>query len=125
MKNFDWKSFLLTAVVFMALDFSYIGMSSKMFQKTILDIQKSSIEPKMDGFLLCYLVLIVGVWYLIIQQKRTVFEAFLLGIFVYSVYELTNYTIFKNWPLHIVIMDSLWGGILFSLTTYIVYTWNK
>jgi len=42
-----------------------------------------------------------------------------LGIFVYGVYELTNRAIFKNWEWKTVVLDTLWGGILFTSVAYI------
>jgi uncharacterized membrane protein len=35
------------------------------------------------------------------------------------VYESTNYAILKDWKIQTLLMDGLWGGILFGLTTYI------
>ena len=40
---------------------------------------------------------------------------------IYAVFELTNLALFKNWFMLSVIIDTLWGGILFALTTAIVY----
>ena len=36
-----------------------------------------------------------------------------------SLGKCTNYAIFKKWNMTAVIMDTLWGGILFSLTRYL------
>jgi len=44
-----------------------------------------------------------------------------LGIVIYAVFELTNLALFKNWHILSVLIDTLWGGILFGLTTGIVY----
>ena len=48
-------------------------------------------------------------------------DAFLLGIFVYGVYEGTSYSILKNWTIYTILIDTLWGGTLFALTTYLFY----
>ena len=48
-------------------------------------------------------------------------DAFLLGIVIYGVYESTNYAILKNWNIKAVALDTLWGGILFALTTKVTY----
>ena len=47
--------------------------------------------------------------------------ACLLGLFVYGFYELTNLAIFNKWTYKSVIIDTLWGGILFTLTAFITY----
>jgi uncharacterized membrane protein len=72
------------------------------------------------GAALCYIFLIFGINYFIIKPHKSVSDAFLLGIIIYGVYETTNYALFKNWSMLTVIMDTLWGGILFAVTTYIV-----
>ena len=72
------------------------------------------------GAALCYIFLIVGINYFIIKPRKSVTDAFLLGLVIYGVYETTNYALFKNWSILTVIIDTLWGGLLFASTTYIV-----
>lgn len=48
-------------------------------------------------------------------------EAFLLGLVIYGVYETTTYSVLKNWKISTVITDTLWGGVLFYLTTFFTY----
>jgi uncharacterized membrane protein len=90
------------------------------FDKQIQSVQGSA--PKMNylGAALCYIFLIVGINYFIIKPKKSVSDAFLLGIVIYGVYETTNYALLKNWSILTVIIDTLWGGILFAITTYII-----
>jgi len=40
---------------------------------------------------------------------------------VNGVYETTTYSVFKKWSPILMIIDTLWGGILFSVTTIITY----
>jgi uncharacterized membrane protein len=72
------------------------------------------------GAALCYVFLIVGINYFIIKPRKSVSDACLLGLVIYGVYETTNYALFKNWSITTVIIDTLWGGALFAITTYIV-----
>jgi len=72
------------------------------------------------GAALCYVLMLIGINYFIIKPRRSVSDAFLLGIIIYGVYETTNYALFKNWSILSVIIDTLWGGVLFGTTTYIV-----
>jgi uncharacterized membrane protein len=48
-------------------------------------------------------------------------EAVILGVVIYGVYESTSYALFKKWNLNLAIMDTLWGGALFGITTALVY----
>jgi uncharacterized membrane protein len=72
------------------------------------------------GLVLCYIFLIFGLNYFIIKSKRNAYDAFLLGILIYGVFETTNYALFKKWSIFTVILDTLWGGTLFAIVTFII-----
>jgi len=59
------------------------------------------------------------------ERKKSILEAFLLGIIIYAVYETTTLAILKNWTYKTAIIDTIWGGTLFALTTFIVYAIKK
>ena len=112
--------FLVSAIVFVVIDFIYLNLASSYFNNQIKMVQGSPIQFNLLGAVLCYIILILGINYFIIQPRKSVGDAFLLGTFVYGVYETTNYTLLKNWTLLTVFIDTLWGGVLFATTTYIV-----
>ena len=111
---------LISAIVFISIDFIYLNVMKNYFNKQIQDIQGSKIEMNFLGAALCYIFLIYGLNYFIIKPRKTVNEAFLLGLVIYGVYETTNYAMFKKWSMITVIIDTLWGGLLFASTTYII-----
>ena len=47
-------------------------------------------------------------------------DAFLLGLFIYGIFEFTSGAIFKKWETLPLFVDTLWGGILYLLT-YVIY----
>lgn len=69
----------------------------------------------------CYIFLLFGLYYFILENHRSPLEAMLLGLVIYGVYETTTYALLKNWKLQTVIIDTLWGGTLFYFTTYFTY----
>ena len=111
---------LISAIIFITTDFVYLNVIKDYFLNQIKLVQGS--EPKVNflGVALCYIFLIAGINYFIIKPRKSVNDAFLLGIVIYGVYETTNYALFKNWSMLTVIIDTLWGGLLFAFTTYIV-----
>lgn len=111
---------LVSAIVFVLIDSVYLNTTKKYFANQIQKVQNSAIVPNYVSVFLCYVFLITGLNYFIIKPNRSIQDAFLLGIVIYGVYETTNWAIFKNWSSITVIMDTLWGGILFALTTWIV-----
>lgn len=111
---------LISAIVFISLDYLYLNSMKGYFEKQVQAVQGSGMQINYLGAALCYLFLIIGLNYFIIKPKKSVQDAFLLGLVIYGVYETTNYALFKKWSLLTVFIDTLWGGILFALTTYIV-----
>jgi len=111
---------LVSAIIFITTDFVYLNVIKDYFLNQIKLVQGS--EPKVNflGVALCYIFLIAGINYFIIKPRKSVNDAFLLGIVIYGVYETTNYALLKNWSIITVIIDTLWGGLLFAFTTYIV-----
>ena len=112
---------LLISIIFIGLDFIYLNSVRKMMNDQIKIIQGSDVQMNLFAALLCYISLVFGIYYFIIKEKKSIFQAFLLGLVIYTVYEFTNWSLFKDWKLTTVIMDSLWGGVLFMLTTSIIY----
>jgi uncharacterized membrane protein len=59
-------------------------------------------------------------YYFVIMKNLKAKDAFLLGMGIYGVYEFTNLATLSNWPLSLVIMDTLWGGVLFASATCMI-----
>jgi uncharacterized membrane protein len=114
-------NYLLSAIIFVILDGFYINMIKGYFNEQISKVQGSNVQIKMIPTAITYVFLIFILEYFIISKKEKFQTAFLLGFCIYAVYEFTNYSIFKNWTLMTVIMDTIWGGILYGLTTYLTY----
>jgi uncharacterized membrane protein len=111
---------LISAIVFITIDSIYLNIMKGYFQKQVQSVQNSALQINFLGAAICYVFLIIGINYFIIKPRKSVKEAFLLGLVIYGVYETTNYALFKNWSIITAILDTLWGGILFAITTYIV-----
>ena len=113
--------FLQSALLLLVFDSIFLWLMGSTFQKQIQQVQGSPLQLNFRGILPCYLILIAGLNYFILYPHKSVLDAFLLGIFVFGVYETTNYSIFKNWSINMVVIDTLWGGLLFSMVTWITY----
>jgi uncharacterized membrane protein len=111
---------LSLSIILLSLDAIYLYAMRNLFEDQIKAIQGSPLQLNLVGALLCYILLVGGLYYFIIKDKRSILDAFLLGILVYGVYETTNMAIIKKWKYQTVIMDMIWGGILFASTTYII-----
>jgi len=113
-----------TIILLPLIDFVYLKLISDKFNKQIVDIQGSEMKFRLLPAIICYIALIFGLYYFVINTNNTrqkkIINAFLLGLVIYSVYETTNYATIDKWSPEIVIIDSIWGGVLFGLTTFLV-----
>lgn len=119
------KPLLYTAGSVLLLDLLYTTIIQNTFERMIINVQKTSMQVRLWSAVLCYILLILGLWYFIIRTKRSEWDAFCLGIFVYGIYELTNYSLIKNWSPLVAAIDTIWGGLLFTISTHIVYLLDK
>ena len=93
-------------------DMLFFGVNHTFLAKTIKNVQGKSSNVRIEGALLCYLALTFLLYFTL---SLDYLKTFGLGVGIYAVYEGTNYAIFEQWPLQMVVMDTLWGGILFVL----------
>jgi uncharacterized membrane protein len=117
----SYKEILLAGVVLLLLDAAYITLTKSLWDIQVASIQRVSMQIRVLGAIVCYTLLILGLYYFILRTRRSPLDAFLLGLLVYGVFDSTNYAIFKKWDWKIAMMDTMWGGAVFALTTIVVY----
>jgi uncharacterized membrane protein len=115
------RDLIVPGVFMMVLDFIYLFANRNAIGLQIASVQRVAMQIRIVGAIACYVVLISGLYYFILREHRSPYEAFLLGLVIYGVYESTTYSLFKNWSLTVALVDTLWGGILLALTTYLTY----
>ena len=113
-----YKKLIVVSIIFILLDAIYLALTRSITIPLIEKIQHSAIQIDIFSLIIVYIFDIFVLYYFIIFKKLSLFEAFLLGLCVYGVYEFTNKSIFTKWNYSLVIIDTLWGGILFLLTTF-------
>ena len=126
--------FCIGICLFIIIDkFLFLQFVSKYFTKMTKNIRLRK-HYLIIPIIFIYIILFASLYYFIlkdininIQFNNTIYKkvfkiilnAFILGFSIYSIYELTNYALFKNWTLYMVLLDSLWGGTLFSIVTFL------
>ena len=117
------NNFIKIAIIILIIDSIYLYTIGKaLFVPAINRIQGNMINFDYRAAFLCYLLLAYGLYHFIIKGKKRPKEAFKLGLIIYGVYETTNMALFNEWKWDMVIVDSIWGGILFYLTTMVYYS---
>lgn len=113
-----YKQLIITIILFLFFDFTYLYLTSGFTVPLIQKIQNAPIKLDFIALVLVYIFDIFLLYYFIILPNLSITKAFLLGMCVYGVFEFTNKSLFKNYSYTLCILDTIWGGLLFSLTTF-------
>ena len=111
---------LYIIIIMLILDSLFIYSNQHIFVNQVTIVQKSPIKINFTSTLLCYIIMVFALYYFIIKDNKSVTDAVLLGITIYSIFELTNKSLFTKWNYKTVLLDSIWGGLLFGTSTYIL-----
>ncbi len=116
---------IVSAFILLSIDSIYLHFVKNYFANQIHLIQGSPVKIDYLSAIISYGFLVFGLNYFILQHNRSILDAFVLGLVIYGVYETTSKALFYKWSWITVLMDSLWGGVLFALTTFIYKTTTK
>ncbi len=109
----------LILIILLLLDSVYLTIIKDSFGAQIKRIQGHPIKVNWFGFIATYLALAFGIKHFIVDAKKNSWDAFVLGVVIYAVYEFTNLALFTKWSIPLALIDTIWGGILFALTAYV------
>lgn len=125
-------SYVLTTLVFFAVDMTWLGFIAKDLYKKYLGGFLSD-KVNWSAAIVFYLLFIVGIFYFAILpavEKNSLTKAIiagaLFGFFTYATYDLTNLATLKDWPLPIVLIDIIWGSVLTAIVStagYLAVKW--
>jgi len=124
------KSFAIGLPVFLLLDALWLGFISNRFYATQLGpwLRKSSdgaMAPYWTPALLFYVLVVAGIAAFVVPRvvagggslAAALGWGALFGVVVYSAWDLTNYSVFRDWPLAVTVADMAWGAMVCALTT--------
>ena len=126
MDNFI-KTYLVSLLVIGLIDIPVITqIMTPMWKKMISNIQKSPFVVNKYAALASYLLLALGLAIFSIPNIReehilsdSLYYGGLLGLVIYGVFDFTNLAIIKRYNINIALIDMVWGGILFTIASYI------
>jgi uncharacterized membrane protein len=127
------QSLVLYAVVLFAtliLDALWLGfVMAKTYQTDLRAFLRFKPEGGMDPIIwaagIVYFLIPFGVIYFalpkVVEGDGWISSALcvgaVLGLVIYGIYDFTNYSLIKDWPLKLTLIDWAWGGTLGALVT--------
>jgi uncharacterized membrane protein len=104
-----------TALVLLFVDVFWL-LTGGIFARSMTErIQGQPISLRFVGAGLVYFFLAY-----MLLETRSYQQAFMYGLCIYAVYDLTNYAVFAQYDWKFAIADSLWGGVLFMGARYML-----
>ncbi|MBA3815541.1 MAG: DUF2177 family protein [Parachlamydiaceae bacterium] len=120
-----FKLYLISLIVFFAIDLFWLGIIAKNLYRTQIGFIMSD-EVRWGPAILFYCLYIAGLVFFAILpafNEGNLVLALLYGGFFglvcYATYDLTNLATLKGWPMKIVVYDLLWGTFISGVTTLI------
>jgi uncharacterized membrane protein len=127
--------YLLIFIVLMFLDIAWISFNMTSYSNTILKIQKSPLEARLEHAIIAYIFIYFSIIYIAIpfttqnikgkedaSVERKLLKSLMyggaVGFSIYGVYNFTSLTIYKDMGVSVGILDTLWGTTLYTLTTF-------
>lgn len=125
------KSFLLTAAIFLSIDFIWIFLIAKpLFLKWLEELGRgsaTSLGANIPAAIGVYILLVLGLFYFglnsnpsSLSSSQALFRGALFGLVSYGTYALTAYALIEKWPLGMALGDLIWGAVVCGLTAVIV-----
>ena len=115
----DYKKLLLTAVTLVVVDIGFLYFMGPYFGKMVKSIQGNDMVLNNLTAFITYVILVLQIYYFIISKNASYTDAFILGSTTYAIFDFTNLSVFKNYNINIALVDSIWGGVLYMLVTFI------
>lgn len=123
------KIYLLLLPVLFVLDFLWLGVLMSGFYKKelgpFLRLSGDALAPIPWAAIVVYLAIPLGVVLFALPRvsrenllTSSLFWGFMYGVILYAVYDMTNYSLLKGWPLKVSLVDICWGGVLNASATY-------
>ena len=107
--------YLKTAGTLFFVDLFWLSTAGIFGRAMMERIQGRPVEFRILGAVLVYLIAAY-----MLLQTTSYQQAFIYGFMMYAFYEATNYSIFERYDWKFALADSVWGGILFVITRYLL-----
>jgi uncharacterized membrane protein len=122
------KVFCFLPPLLFALDYLWLGtFASNLYKKELgpfLRMSGADLQPVIWAALVVYIAIPLGIVLFVLPRVSpdnlvvsSLFWGALYGIVVYTIYDMTNYSLLKDWPLRLSLIDICWGGLLNALGT--------
>jgi uncharacterized membrane protein len=124
----DLKLLIAILPVFLLLDYLWLGrLMQGFYLRELGDMARregDAIKPRLLAAAGVYLVIPGGILLFALPRVdpanpliSAIGWGFVYGVTIYSIYDLTNRSTLRHWPIKLVCVDICWGGFLCGVVT--------
>jgi uncharacterized membrane protein len=126
----SFKVFLFLPPILFALDYIWLGIfASNLYKKELggfLRLSGDAMQPIIWAALLVYIAIPAGIMLFAlprVSQDNLVGSSLIwgavYGLVVYTIYDMTNYSLLRDWSLRMSLIDICWGMFLNAVGTLV------
>lgn len=124
--NINPQHFVVLFIILFSIDFLFISyVTGPIFGENIKNIQGTKMEVKILSAAFAWFCTVFILYYFIIRENKSEYEAAILGFLAYGIFDGTNLALFKKYSLKAFSIDILWGTSLFFTSTLIFNSVRK
>ena len=119
--------FLVAFVSFGLLDSLWLGLLMGGFYRSqlapIARMSGKKLAPLWGPALFVYILLAFGIVTFVLPrnyQEASIVRGALFGLVIYGVYDLTNLSTLRAWPVILTVVDIAWGATASAISTWVV-----
>jgi uncharacterized membrane protein len=117
------KAYCLTLLVFLAVDFLWLGLIAKgLYQRYVGHLFSEQVN--WAAAFLFYFLFVLGLMVFVIYpaikasaMTQALWMGMLFGLVAYATFDLTNLALLRGWPATITVVDILWGIVLSGIVS--------
>jgi len=126
------KHLIFAILSFLVIDYFWLTTMTDFYNETVIAIQNEPIKINYYGAAMSYIAIIAGFLIFVVPNldvNNKLYSALnyggAFGLISYAIFNGTNVGIFKNYSPKVAIVDTLWGGALYTLASLVyLYTIN-
>lgn len=124
--------YLIVILFVLIADLIWLSLMKPTYQLLVHKVQRIPLQINIIGAILAYISVISSLFIFSVplanqsvQKSKwhpliaSLVYGGLLGLVIYGIFNFTNLAIFKNYDIHIGLIDTCWGILLYSIATYI------
>ena len=125
--------YFITIITFIIVDAPYLYTNADLYKNRTLAISGKEYTKRYYSAVVVYLALALGIYVLVLPRIRSsssvswkdrlqdsIMYGGAFGLASYATFDFTMHFMFEKWDLGVSIMDSVWGGVLCSIVTFII-----